>query len=64
MRRPPNKYQYSTDIFAITNRHDITNILNDKYSDPEEKDVVSVNIFLNGNEYSVMIVSRKLINKK
>ena len=64
MRRAQSKYCYWTDTFSFTNTSEVTKRLNNMYSDPEIREVISVNIFQNGNEFNAMIVSRKLKNKE
>ena len=62
MRRPQSKYIYWTDTFPFTNTKEVTQRLNNLYADPEQREVLSVNIFQNGGEFNAMIVSRKLRN--
>ena len=64
MRRAQSKYCYWTDTFPFSHTSEVTKRLNNLYSDPEAREVISVNIFQNGNEFNAMIVSRKLKNKE
>ena len=64
MRRAQSKYCYWTDTFSFANTSEITKRLNTMYSDPEQREVISLSIFQNGSNFNAMIVSRKLKTKE